>query len=124
VAAVFTFVAHLVDVPAPEDGEIRDGVDLLLALAGNDEGPAVILAALLQALGERATVEYGPGLAFVKLELGIEDLSSLPPHAGPFAASGRFYLPLDPRRCRTPLGYLPQPVREAVRGARPYQRLD
>lgn len=114
-AAVFTFVGHLVEVPAASDGEPRDGVDLLLLLAGEEEGPAVILAAMLQALGERAAVDYAPGMAFVRVQLGFEDLARLPPHAGLFASRGRYYLPLDARQARSPLGFLPRPVREALR---------
>ena len=113
-AAVFSFVAHLVDVPAAPDGEPRDAVDLLLALAGEQEGPALILAALLQALGERASVHCAPGLAFVRVQLEAADLGRLPPHAGLLLAGGHCYLPLDPRGAKTPLGFLPRPVREAL----------
>jgi hypothetical protein len=113
-AAVFTFVGHLVDVPPCASGELRDGVDALLMLAGEDEGPAVILAALLLALGERAAVDYAPGMAFVRVELGIDDLARLPPHAGLMLARGRYYLPLDARQARSPLGFLPRPAREAL----------
>ena len=115
IAAVFTFVSHLVDVPRSEDGEWRDGVDALLMLSGEEEGPAVILAAMLQALGERAVVEYAPGMAFVRVELDDPDLARLPPHAGPILSRGRCFLPLDPRRARSPIGFLPRPVREAMR---------
>ncbi len=106
VAAVFTFVGHLVDVPAPVgvDGQYRDGVDVLLALAGEQEGPAVILAALLLALGERASVGYAPGMAFVRLEIDPADLPRVPPHARVVYARGRCYLPLDARTARGPLG--------------------
>jgi hypothetical protein len=117
-ASVFSFVGHLVDVPPAADGGARDGVDLLLELAGDDEGPALILAALLLALGEKAALSYVNGLAFVRVELDHADLSRLPPHAGPILANGRWYLPLDPRRARSPLGLLPLPVRNALRAAR------
>jgi len=115
VAAVFTFVGHLVDVRAPGDGEPRDGVDILLWLAGEQEGPAVILTALLLALGERAAVDYAPGMAFVRVELEAADLARLPPHAGVMTSRGRLFLPLDARQARTPLGFLPSPVRDALR---------
>jgi hypothetical protein len=105
VAAVFTFVGHLVDVPAPHDG-CRDGVDVLMALAGEHEGPAVILAALLLALGEKATVDYAPGMAFVRLELDAADLARLPPFAHLVTWRGRLYLPLDARTPRATLGIL------------------
>jgi len=120
IVAVYTFVGHLVDVPPP-DGDPRDGVDVLVALAGEQEGPAVILSALLQALGEKATLEHGPGLAFVRVALEPEDLARLPPHAGLLLSQGRYYLPLDARQARGPLGFLPRPAREAwasARGAR------
>jgi hypothetical protein len=112
--ALFTFVAHLVDVPQPVAGELRDGVDVLVALAGEGEGPAVILAALLMALGERAAVEYAPGLALVRVQLDAQDLRRLPPWAGLMVAAGRTYLLLDPRRARTPLGLLPRIVRRTL----------
>ncbi len=114
IAAVFSFVNALVNVPPPSDGEVRDGVDMLLQMAGEQEGPAVILCALLQALGERAAVDYAPGMAFVRVEVRPEDLSRVPPHAGLIAAHGRHYLPLDPRHERSPLGFLPKPAREAL----------
>ena len=117
-AACFTFVNSLVNVPPPADGELRDGVDFLLALAGEQEGPAVILAALLQALGERVIVEYAPGMAFVRAELALEDLRRLPPYADLLIARGRFYLPLDVREARNPLGILPRLVRRALGASR------
>jgi hypothetical protein len=117
IAAVFTFVGHLVDVPEEPGGEARDGVDLLLGLAGDGEGAAVILAALLQALGERAAVDAAGGLAFVRVEIDPDDLARVPPHARPFVSRGRFYLPLDARDARRPLGFLPWTVRLAVRRA-------
>lgn len=105
VAAVFTFVGHLVGVPPPADG-CRDGVDVLVALAGEEEGPAVILASLLLALGERASVDYAPGMAFVRLEIAPADLSRLPPFARLVQARGRLFLPLDARSPRATLGLL------------------
>lgn len=118
IAAVFTFVNTLVNVPAPRDGQMRDGVDLLLRLAGEEEGPAVILCALLQALGERASVVYAPGIAFVRVEVKVQDLSRLPPHAGLFSSRGRYYIPLDARQVRTPLGFLPRLARGSLAGRR------
>ena len=112
--AVFTFVNTLVNVPSPPDGECRDGVDLLLGLAGEQEGPAVILSALLLALGERAVIDYVPGMAFVRVEVDVSDLARLPPHAGLFASRGRYFVPLDPRQARSPLGFLPRPARDAL----------
>jgi hypothetical protein len=121
-AALFTFVCHLVDVPPHDEVEVADGVDLLLRLAGEDEGPAVILAALLQAVGERAAVEVGLGVVFVRVQLELGDLKRLPPHTALLVVAGRYYLPLDARGVRKPLGFLPLPVRQSlpvVRSARP-----
>ena len=114
VAAAFTFVSHLVDVPALEDDGVRDGVDHLLHLAGVREGPPVILCALLQALGERACLDEASGLPFVRVEIDAGDLARLPPHAGPFVDRGRVYLPLDSRDARSALGFLPRPMRDAL----------
>ena len=104
-ATLFSFVQHMVDAPPPEDG-IRDGVDWLLALAGEQEGPSVILSALLLALGERAVVCYRPGGAFVRVELQAADIGRLPPHALLVERQGRFFIPLDARRARAPFAFL------------------
>jgi len=117
IAGVFTFVGLLVDVPVA--GRARDGADVLLALAGMEDGPAVILAALLQALGERAQLEYTREMVFVRVQLEPSDLRRLPPHAVLLLKRGRrggFLLPLDARRARIPLGFLPRPVRQALEG--------
>ena len=107
-------MCHLVDVPAA--GRAADGSDLLMALAGAQHGPAVILAALLQALGERAQLEYTREMVFVRVEIEAADLARLPPHAAlVFRRTRRGYLlPLDPRRAGSPLGFLPRPVRHAL----------
>lgn len=118
IAAIFTFVGHLVDAPSPA-GECRDGVDVLLALAGEQEGPAVIVAALLQALGERASVDYVPGMAFARVELSSEDLPRLPPFADLLTAGGRYYIPLDARQARSTMCVLPPPLRAALRSPSP-----
>lgn len=114
-ASVFSFVSHLTDVPPAAGGRPRDGVDLLLQLAGAEQSPALILTALLLALGERASLRQIGALAFVRVEIDPADLSRLPPHAGPVLAGGRWYLPLDPRHARAPLGLLPPPLRTALR---------
>jgi hypothetical protein len=119
VSAAFTFVSHLVDVPAAEPDGFRDGVDGLLQLAGAREGPAVILCALLLAMGERATLDEAWGLPFVRVEIDAADLSRLPPHAGPYLDRGRLYLPLDSRDARSALGLLPEPMRWGLRQRRP-----
>lgn len=103
------------DVPAA--GRARDGADLLLALAGARDGPAVILAALLQALGERVQLEHTREMVFVRVQLDLLDLRRVPPHAALVlgrTGRGRYLLPLDPRRSRRPLGFLPPPVRQAL----------
>lgn len=66
----------------------------------------MILAALLLALGERAAVEYRPGLAYVRVELQAADVARLPPHASLFSRRGRFFIPLDARRARSPFAFL------------------
>lgn len=119
IAGVFTFVSHLVHTAHAAGRPGWDGVDWLLALAGEDEGPAVVLAALLLALGERACVEWRPGLAFVRVELELADVRRLPPHAGLLRRGGRLCVPLDPRDPRSPLGFLPRLARLAARGPRP-----
>ena len=118
ISAAFTFVGHLVEVPPPEDYGPRDGVDLLLQLAGAREGPTVILCALLLAMGERASLDEAFGLPFVRVEIDAADLARLPPHAGPYLDRGRMYLPLDSRDTRSALGLLPEPMREGLRQRR------
>lgn len=111
VAAVFSFVSRLVDGGEP----VRDDrVARLLWVVGRDRGPAVILAGLLLALGERARVECTREIAFVRLALEARDLALLPPHAKLRASGRRVDLPLDPRRAGSPLGFLPRPVREVL----------
>jgi hypothetical protein len=109
-ARLFSFVAGLVDVPPPEE-EPRDGVDVLLALAGETSGPAVILSALLLSLGARAPLRSIGGRVFVAAELHEEDLGRLPPHAAPLSGRGALSLPLDPR---SPFGFLPRELRRTL----------
>ena len=118
ISAAFTFVSHLVDVPPPDDDGVVEGVDHLLRLAGAREGPAVILCALLLAMGERASLDEASGLPFVRVEIEAGDLARLPPHAGPFLEGGRVYLPLDSRDARSALGFLPWPMRHGLRQRR------
>jgi hypothetical protein len=115
--AVFTFVAHLMACPPPEE-EPRDGFDVLLALAGERSGPAVILAALLKALGEKAALRSQGGASLVACELGDEDLERLPPHAAVLYRGRRALVLLDPRSARTPFGFVPCRLQEALGGAR------
>jgi hypothetical protein len=111
VAAVFSFVARLVDGAEP----MRDDrVARLLWLAGRERGPAVILAALLLALGEKARVECTREIAFVSVSLEAKDLALLPPHAKLRPRGRGVDLPLDPRGARSPLGFLPEPVRDVL----------
>jgi hypothetical protein len=112
VSAVFTFVSHLVDGPPSLNEDPRDGVDVLVALAGDALGPAVILSALLRALGEQAPLRRVGGLSFVAVELQEGDLTRLPPHAVLLQARGRSFIPLDPRCSRAPFGFLPRGVRD------------
>jgi hypothetical protein len=109
VAAVFSFVARLVDGEEP----LRDDrVARLLWIVGRDRGPAVILASLLLALGERARVDCTREIAFVRVALEAQDLALLPPHARLHGDGRR--LDLDPRRAAAPLGFLPRPVRDVL----------
>jgi hypothetical protein len=109
VAAVFSFVCRLVDGGPP----LRDDrVARLLWTLGRDRGPAVILGALLLALGERARVVCTREIAFVRVTLEERDLALLPPHARLHGDGRR--LDLDPRRAVSPLGFLPRPVRDAL----------
>jgi hypothetical protein len=121
ITGVFTFVSHLVDVPPALAEEPRDGVDCLLALAGEQEGPAVILAALLRALGERVHIECAPRIVFVRVELDLADTVRLAPFTSLMVAQDRVFIPLDPRRSRSPLGFLPEFAR-AWYGRRPVPR--
>jgi hypothetical protein len=111
IVASFPFVSHLVDAPPAPEG---DGVSWLLARLGPERGPAVLLAAVLLALGERAQVESTREISFVRIEVEPTDLLDLPPHAELLLANGRRYLPLDPRQHRHPLGVLPAEVRTAL----------
>ena len=111
VAAVFSFVSRLVDGAEP----VRDDrVARLLWTLGRDRGPAVILAALLLALGERARVDCTREIAFVRVALDERDLALLPPHAKLNRDGRRLDLPLDPRRAVSPLGFLPGAVRDVL----------
>jgi len=114
VAAAFTFVSHLVDVPPPPAGDAPDGVAWLLERAGPEHGPAVLLAAVLLALGERAQVESTREMSLVRVEVDEDDLAELPPHAELLLSGGRSYLPLDPRRESGTLGVLPAAVRSVL----------
>ena len=49
---------------------VRDGVDVLFRVAGPEAAPAVLLAALLKAAGERAQLDYARDLVFVRIEIG------------------------------------------------------
>lgn len=103
-SAVFGFVAQIAEAPPPQDG-VRDGVDWLLALASDPEGRALVLASLLSALGERASVEYRPGTSFVRVELAPADLLRLPPHARLIVRQGRVFIPLEARSARAPFAF-------------------
>jgi hypothetical protein len=115
IAALFTFVSQL-GAGEDETVELRDGVDVLFRVAGREAAPAVLLAALLKAAGERAQVDYARDLVFVRIEIGAADAARLPPHAALIIARrrGRLYLPLWVRHSRSPMGFLPQPAREGL----------
>jgi hypothetical protein len=112
IAALFTFVARCVDTPDDPLNESRDGFDELLRIVGRQRGPAVALAALLQSVGERIQLQEVAGVCFVQVEIDHVDMSRLPPFAQPVESHGRIYLPLDPRRARAPMGFVPLWVRQ------------
>lgn len=114
-AALFTFVSHLTADGATAV-ELRDGVDVLVRVAGPEAAPVVLLAALLKAVGERAQVDYARELMFVRVEIDAVDAARLPPHAALIVSRrrGRLYLPLWMRHARSPLGFLPRPTREGL----------
>ncbi len=103
-AAIFAFVTQIADARPPTDG-IHDGVDWLLALASDPAGRALVLAALLAALGEKAWLEYRPLASFVRVELAPADLARLPPHARLIVRRGRVFIPLDARGPRAPFAF-------------------
>jgi len=115
IAALFTFVSQL-GVGEDETVELRDGVDVLFRVAGPEAAPAVLLAALLKAAGERAQLDYARDLVFVKVEVDATDAARLPPHAALIVARrrARLYLPLWVPHARSPLGFLPRPTREGL----------
>jgi hypothetical protein len=115
IAALFTFVSQLVAGETPA-AELRDGVDVLVRVAGPEAAPALLLAALLKAAGERAALDYARDLVFVKVEVDARDAARLPPHAALIVSRrrARLYLPLWVRHARTPLGFLPRPTREGL----------
>ena len=113
VAIVF-FVSHLTG--GGEAADLRDGADVLVRLAGAEAAPAVLLAALLKAAGERAQLDYARDLVFVRVEISLADAARLPPHAAVLGGRrrGRVYLPLWVRHARSPLGFLPRETREGL----------
>lgn len=113
VTAVFTFVAHLVDAGPGASAALALGpMQPLLAFR---EGPAVLLCALLKSLGEQARLERTREMAFVRVALDLGDVARLPPHARLLGDAARLEIPLDPRQARTPVGFLPRAVRDALR---------
>lgn len=117
-AALLTFVGALIDSrgdrPRAAAAATANGVDLMMAALGGHRGPAVVLAALLMAVGERTRLECTREMAFVQVELDAADLPGLPPFARVHVRRGRYFVPLDARGGRIPLGFLPQPVRAVL----------
>jgi hypothetical protein len=114
IAALFAFVGHLVDDPMAGVNRYHDGIDELMRVVGRQRGPAVALAALLRASGERVVFDEVAGICFVQVQVDAADLDKLPPHAALVEKRGRLYLPLDPRRARSPLGFVPLWVRQRI----------
>jgi hypothetical protein len=111
VGALFHFVRQLVEAAPPAGA--RQGLLALLDHVGPERGPAVILAGLLLALGERPRIECLREMAFVDVEVAEPDVQRLPPFAQVRLARGRRLLPLD-ARAGQPLGFLAGPLREAL----------
>ena len=116
VSALLTFVGRWIDSRGEraEAGSAQSGADLVLGALGAHRGPAVVLAAMLMSLGERARVECTREMAFVQVELTAADVLRLPLFARVHVRGGRYFLPLDARRGRIPVGFLPQPVRNVL----------
>jgi hypothetical protein len=116
IAAVFTFVSQAVDLRMATGAFPGATLAALTRIAGEDQSAALVLCAMLQALGERARVERTRELAFVRVEVDPRDVARLPPHTLLIVTRGapRYYLPLDARRARGPLGFLPRAVRQAL----------
>ena len=57
------------------------------------------------------TLTRASGQLHVRVEIEPHDLARLPPYAQPIVTGGRCYVPLDPRRARSPLGFLPRTAR-------------
>ena len=115
VTAVFNFVVDLGSRSGAIAPAGRRGWNVLDQLTGGKDGPAILLSAFLQSLGERARVERTRELSFVCVDLEVGDLPRVPPHAGLLIRGRRFLLPLDPRTARYSLGFLPRQVKEVLR---------
>ena len=63
--------------------------------------------------GSFSFIDEFDGMVY-SVEIDKVDMGKLPPHAHPVEKRGRFYLPLDPRRARSPIGYVPLWVRQRV----------
>jgi hypothetical protein len=115
IAAVFSFVSQAVDLRMAT-GVADPGLSALMRIAGPDQSAALVLCAMLKALGERARVERTRELAFVRVDIDLRDVARLPPHTLLLVSRGapRYSLPLDARRARSPLGFLPKDVRLAL----------
>jgi hypothetical protein len=116
IAAVFSFVSQAVDLRIATGARAGSTLAALTRIAGADQGAALVLCAMLKALGERARVERTREMAFVRVEVDPRDVARLPPHTLLMVSRGlpRYSLPLDARRAGSPLGFLPRPVREAL----------
>jgi hypothetical protein len=114
VTTVFTFVSQLV-VNGGAPTSAPTALLPLQPLLAFREGPAILLCALLKALGEQARLERTREMTFVCVAIDTEDVARLPPHARLLADASRLEIPLDPRQVRTPLGFLPRTVRDVLR---------
>jgi hypothetical protein len=77
VASLFTFVNYLVEDPMAGVEPYHDGVDELMRVVGRQRGPAVALAALLRASGERVELRDVAGTCYVQVQVSLHMLRSL-----------------------------------------------
>lgn len=116
IAALFGFVHRLAAAEGLRRARVHD-----LRAAGLREGDvaAALLAAMLRAAGERASLEYTREMAFVRVAVAGADVAGLPPWARLLSSpAGRLDLALAPRGAWMPAGYLPPSVAAALQRRR------
>jgi len=119
IAAIFDFVHRAAAGDAlPPAATAQPATTPMSALRDGDV-TAALMAAMLRAAGERATVAFTREMAFVRVAVGGADVAQLPPWARPLRfPGGRLEVGLAPGRQWTPPGYLPAPAREGLHSRR------